>query len=176
LSCARSVDWPALLAHRFERHADEPAGYADALAHAGACVDCRRAALRLDPSLLFGVLGEPTREAEHEREADGEVERMLAAVDNLRRLQRIEAVRPRRHKSHWRWPAAAGFLIALLSLAPASVVQRAGSLPPAAALSLPAQWSIAPVVEPLGGEARIYELDSASDLAVVLIVDQTIDV
>jgi hypothetical protein len=187
MSCARVRDWPVLLGHRFERDDEAPAGFAEALAHAGGCPDCRSVALRIDPTLLFGPLAESAPGAAHQREADGEVESMRAAVDQLRRLRRLDAGDPGARRAAWRWPAAAGFLLAVLSLAPATVVQRVAAPPPGAVAqrpagfatavsAFPAQWSMAPVVEPLGGEARIYELDSASDLAVVLIVDQTIDV
>jgi len=187
--CARALDWPAILAHRFARDGDEPAGYADALTHAEECADCRRRALRLDPSLLFGVVAE--RERRHQDsagDADAEIDRMQSAVANLRRLRRIEDGLPRERRAKWRWTAAAGFFFAVLSLGPSTMAPRAGSLaggeaaqqPPDVAVSAASaaaqQWSMAPVVEPLGGEARVYELDSASDLAVVLIVDQTIDV
>ena len=99
-----------LLAHRFDPEAPEPAEWPEVAAHLAECADCRRRALALDPSLLFGGLGRrPAPVA-------ASPEEMIQAVTAMRRAERVERAERGESPRHWRgWTAAAGIVLMALS-------------------------------------------------------------
>ncbi len=179
-------DWPALAAHRRERHGrdtEEPAAWQEALAHLDGCADCRRAALAADPTLLFRRLAAPAAAAAFDERA--EVEAALVAVSALRSVRRVAgsgAPLPRRAAGLVRWAAAAALALVALSLGDRGL-PGAGDPSPALSGSSPGVAAIhavapLPLVDGVHGrpEARIYHLDGGDDMAVVMIVDESLDV
>jgi hypothetical protein len=169
-------DWTALVAHRFERGGEEPPGWRELLEHAETCADCRRAALAADPTLVFARLAE-------EDSAVVDIAAMRRAVETLRRAQETSPGRARHRRAGARWRLAAAAVLPLLAVllpaaprperAPVPVVQVS---PPATPAPPFAELAALPLVEDLGRpQARVYEL-GGPDLAVVMIVDETLDV
>ena len=170
-------DWTAVVAHRFERDGEEPAGWRGMLAHAEECADCRRQALAADPTLVFARLAA-------EDSAVVDVAAMRRAVETLRRAQRVSPGRARRGRAGGaRWRLAAAAVLPLLTvLLPASPRRQSPPTPvariatPAASSPSFAELAALPLVEDLGRpDARVYQL-GGPDLAVVMIVDETLDV
>jgi hypothetical protein len=115
VSCAAAFDWRALVAHRLDARLAEPAGWPDAVAHLGACAECRRAALAADPTLVFLRLGEERAGAREPAQELAEVERVRGAVAAMRAASRLGRGR-RPSRAGWkRWAAAAVLLPAALS-------------------------------------------------------------
>jgi len=185
MSCPDTARWQALLAHRFEPTASEPAGLAEAMEHLDACPTCRRVALAIDPSLAFRAL----RRSEA---APGEVEAMRQAVAGLRRARELgERVEIGAPASPRRWPrwalraaAAAGFTVLLAQaygprapIAPPIHVAATAAAPAAARAIVPvADGDAAPLLEETNRPgARVYEF-GGRDLAVVMVVDKSLDV
>lgn len=179
MNCPSPEVWRALLAHRFEATGREPAELQPALAHLESCPACRRLALAIDPSLLFQSL----RDAEPALAASADVEAMRQAVASLRRTS--ERRQPRRAVGKWLLRAAGIVGLAVLlsqvqglrpSAGPAEPVTVAAlaSVPSAAVAA--AEPESLPLVEGTDHpDARVYEL-GGRDLAVVMIVDQSLDV
>lgn len=116
MSCAAAFDWRALVAHRLDARLDEPAGWPKALAHFGACAECRRAALTADPTLVFLRLGEEREGLREPARDQAEIERVRAAVAAMRAASRLErARRPARLAGWKRWAGAAGLAMAALT-------------------------------------------------------------
>ncbi|MGE5233892.1 MAG: hypothetical protein ACM3OB_07260 [Acidobacteriota bacterium] len=185
MSCPDTARWQALLAHRFEPAANEPAGLAEAMEHLDACPTCRRVAVAIDPSLTFRTLRRSAA-------VPGEVEAMRQAVAGLRRArelgERIELGEPPAPRRWPRWAlraaAAAGFTVLLAQaygprapVAPPVHVAATAAAPAAARAIVPvADGAAAPLLEETDRPgARVYQL-GGRDLAVVMIVDKSLDV
>src|SRR5262245_20040862 len=199
-ACPRAADWPALVAHRFARRGEEPAGFRESLAHLEDCPDCRRAALAADPTLVFQRLaGERSRptatgparldEREHERAEAESVRRAVAAMRTASRLAGGTAPRPARAAAWKRWSAAAVLALAALSTGSGPGLRELAAPPmPAAPISpaapaadFPLLGSVEaaglrlPVLDELNlPDARVYLMDSP-DMSMVWIVDEGLD-
>jgi hypothetical protein len=192
-------DWSRLLAHRFVEPARfgadpasvEPADWPAALAHLEDCASCRAEALGRDPSLLFELAPPPPID-------DREVEAMRVAVRGMVRAHEVEvreaarrtATSPswrrlaRTRPGWWRVVAAAALLLAVLTVVPRNepaddLVATSGA---AVATAAPTGFVLTgtgghePLVEALDRpEATVYQLE-ADGLAVVMIVDASLDV
>ena len=189
-------DWRALVAARDAEPAADLPAWAEARRHAAQCGRCREEALRADPLLLFSRLPE-------RRVMPGEIGDMQSAVAALVRAGRIaqgaqgaqgaqtakggtrSALRAAGSRlfSVTRVAAALG-VCSLLALSGAPRSRPAGlgafaatgspqSGPGAFAGEIPALDSIVEELDRPG--ARIYELPQ-SDMAVVMIVDASLDV
>lgn len=177
----------------------EPAGWPAALAHLEACPDCRVTALAIDPSLLFELLPVPAID-------DREVEAMRLAVRGMVQAHEVETREAARRVTAsprwrglaavrgsaalWRGVAAAALVLATLLVVPrpgedavevavASAAETGAVSPLAvgasAAMVTSAAWA-EPLVESIDRpEATVYQLES-DGLAVVMIVDSTLDV
>ncbi len=150
--------------------------------HIRACSSCRRAVVAGDPILVFSLLEpDPLDEVQ--------VAEMQAAVRTLRRSRVIEAGDKSRPSGERKTTMVAASLLCALALLPLSGERRledAGQ-PPVYVVSeerLRAQsgwlqWvedrTATPVIEGLNRPgARVYQL-TEEDLAVVMIVDETLD-
>jgi len=162
-------DWRGLLAARGRDPGGpgtDPPGWSEALDHLDRCPGCAGEAFALDPLLVFRRLPRPEPRA-------GEVEALevevLALVRAGRRAERL----PRR-TAWWRGAAAAALAAAALALEPGT-----GGLRPApgrAVATLAADLPALPLLDGLeGSSARIYEL-GGDGLAVVMVVDESLDV
>lgn len=166
MSCPRrqATDWEALLAHRFERGGEAPAGLAEALAHLDGCPSCRERALELDSLLLFRgarALSEPA-----------DVTALVGAVRAGRRLRRTE----RRAGARGSAGVAAALVAGAVLLAPTALFREAGrgavEAPAAPVVGLSGQ----PVIENLDRPgARVYQWGSET-VSVVMVVDESLDV
>lgn len=182
-------DWTTLTAHRLVRDGIEPPEWQAALAHAGGCPACRRAAVAADPTLLFQRLAEPELAASADSPAALQtIAAMQQAVATLRRAAAAPSQSAgRRRRFGWRVAAAAALplcalvlhgverpgpenLVATRELVPIADVARTASAAPSAELVA------LPLVDELSSPAaRVYEL-GGTDLSVVMIVDETLDV
>ncbi|HSF40550.1 MAG TPA: hypothetical protein VLT87_12205 [Thermoanaerobaculia bacterium] len=166
-------NWSALSAHRNDRRATEPEGWAEALAHFDSCSVCRRQALAADPTLVFRRM--PVVEPTPAQELD-EVAAVRQAVAAMRTASRLDALdaRPRSasiffgSRRGWkRWAAAAVLALASLSLGRAPV-----AIPEPPALSGADQ----PLIEGLNlPGARVYQY-GGEDVAVALVFSESLDV
>ncbi len=186
-------DWRALVAHRWARDAEPPPEWAAALAHLEECDGCRRAALALDPSLVFSRLAGAgfDRSERSERSVHDEAREIAAGVRTLVRAREAERTLGRSSR-----PAArrAGLAAAALALGAALFLtthaSRHAGAPAAPArgpfvAGAPALDEVAPpsaeaaspaLVDALDRpQARIYQLGQ-DDLSVVMIVDESLDV
>ncbi len=163
-------DWRLLVSQREREPGRDPDGWEAARRHLDECAACRRAAIAADPLLVFAPLGAAAPPA-------GREEEMLASVTALVRAERLE--RRRRLPSG---PAlgrlAAGLgVFALLGLTGGPSPDRAWA--PAAQVAGVDRLADAPpaaILEDLDRpQARVYELPQ-SDLALVMIVDASLDV
>lgn len=178
-------DWNALHEAREADPLVDPPGFAAARAHLADCRDCRRAAARVDPLLLFAAPGNTPGPTVSAARPDLE---MQSAVLALVRASRVAAP-PARAGRRAGQVAAAIVLTSLLGLSGGPPVEssreRAGSAGTLADLASPAELArwvdetailAQPAVEDVDRpEARIYDLSQA-DLAVVMIVDASLDV
>ena len=152
------------------------------IVHLRACSACRQIVVEEDPTLVFDLLQSYPLD-------DREIGAVQAAVRTLRRSRAIDAgERPRAEVSSRIAFLAASVLcvVMLLPLAGERPLERVSN--PSAELvseGLPRarpdwrQWvedgSVPPVIEDLNRpEARVYQL-TEDDLAVVMIVDETLD-
>lgn len=181
-------DWNVLAGLRDARSAgpEEPAGWADALAHLDAgCPLCRRAALAADPALVFRRLRTAGKaQAAESAEADA----MRQAVAAMRAARRVDAAGAAGKNGNWkRWAAAAALAAAALAV-PGGHLSRVAprlsslsqpSLAPSAAPAVPAAFTSEadlPTVEGVNRPgARVYNMDGEG-LSVVMIVDESLDV
>ena len=185
-------DWRALVAARDAEPAADLPAWAAARHHAAQCSLCRGEALVADPLLLFSRLPKPAAAA-----AADEIAAMQAAVASLVRASRVAQRDPlprgrngavaasSRTRTVTRFAAALGVcsLLALsgaprprppvlAALASGSGLAGLGQLGTSAEDAAP----LGSVVEELDRPgARIYELPQ-SDMAVVMIVDASLDV
>jgi hypothetical protein len=169
-------DWSRLVAHRATPQQAEPPEWQEALRHLEACGPCRKQAVKADPTLVFRRL--PTVQAGPE-EADA----MGRAVAALRRGRSLEGLGA--GWSAWRYAAAILLAVGTLVLVPqpgrfgpseeSTVVEAwaVEELPEAQP-----EWSLLPLVEFVEPpRARVYQLAGGDDdLAVVMIVDEALDV
>jgi hypothetical protein len=192
-ACPRTADWPGLVAHRFERHGEEPAGFRDSLAHLAGCPECRRAALAADPTLVFQRLaGTPASPAGLERPDErAEVDSVRRAVAAMRTASQLSgrrtARRPFRNPAWKRWSAAAVLALAALSTGSSRGLRelRGAAAPPAQQepelVELPALPVGAagaerlPLVEEVNRPLRVYE-DYDRDMPVVMLIGEGLDV
>lgn len=157
---------------------DRPPGWAEARRHVASCGRCRQAALAADPLLLFTRLPETTV-------TPAEIGDMQSSVMALVRASRIAQVSPAASSGNARETmraqrggvfsasriAAALGICSLLALSGAPRRQ-----PPALSTAATVVPTIDSVIEELDRPgARIYELPQA-DMAVVMIVDASLDV
>jgi hypothetical protein len=181
-------DWRAL-------SPDSPAteAWTAAVAHFdGGCSQCRRDALKAEPTLVFRSLRSApaasmgsTSMGSTDSASMGSIESMRQAVAAMRAASRVE---PTVHHTAWkRWAVAAGLVLAALSI-PADNVRKhperaaSGNPRPAAAM-LGAVMPAAlvgdvdlPTVEGVNHpDARVYHMDGEG-LSVVMIVDESLDV
>ena len=172
-------DWSALVAHRFTREGAEPLDWRACVQHAETCADCRRAALAADPTLVFARLAEDDAAAI-------DIAAMRHAVGTLRRAHGVAPRRRRERVAGASWRLAAAAVLPLLAMLLPSGPQRQRPAAPVAQALAPntaaaaapsfAELAALPLVEDLGRpEARVYEL-GGPELAVVMIVDETLDV
>ena len=166
-------DWTLLVAAR-ERAEAEPAGWAEAMAHLGACPRCRREAVAADPLLVFRRLPAVEMPEGGER---AEAESMRQAVAAMRTARRLE---PRQHAGWGRWAAAAVLAVASLSVS-WDKVPRPEPEPVALKVSAPAPAAPRPAagsatLESLdGSDARVYQMNG-QDVTAFMIVDHKVDV
>lgn len=150
--------------------------------HLRACSSCRRAAVEEDPTVVFSLL-----------EADSlgcdEIDEIRASVRTLRRSRAIgtaERIRPGSSKKSAIVAASLMLALALLPLTGGRPLEE-GAEPLVDVVSeqqprARAEWqawvddrTVPPVIEELNRpEARVYQL-TEEDLAVVMIVDETLD-
>ncbi|MEO7793202.1 MAG: hypothetical protein ABIV06_00400 [Thermoanaerobaculia bacterium] len=178
-------DWRALVAARDASPIEDPAGWTEAVEHTAQCGRCRASALAADPLLLFARLSE-------RQVAADEIADMQAAVAALVRAGRVgkggDRALSRRAGGAFRLSlprvAAALGVCSLLALSGAPRPQRSTlALLPASGVVIAGETvmaeetlSLGSVVEELDRPgARIYELPQ-SDMAVVMIVDASLDV
>ena len=158
--------WRDLLAARERDPGADPPGWAAALDHLDRCPGCAEEALARDPLLVFRRLPQPRVGADEVAALETEV---LALVRAGRRAGR----QPRR-AGWWRGAAAAALLAGALLLEPGSGALRA--TPGAAVATLAADLPALPLLDGLEtSSARIYEL-GGDGLAVVMVVDASLDV
>ena len=178
----RCAEWPRLraeLLRRLERDGDGPVLGSAIFDHLESCAECRSAALRLDPTLALRPLYEERAPGSAE---DPEVVAMRQAVETLRRA------RPARRPRLAGWRVAAAALLVAGALYQLPLPGRRPGLSSQAALdaqleALAAQSqgrlaadSTPPAIEDLDRpDARVYQL-GGGDVAVVMIVDETLDV
>ena len=110
MSCPRTAQWPALVAHRLDLLGQEPEGWDAALDHLPGCPECRRAALAADPTLVFKRLAAVP-------ELPDDVFEMQRAVAAMRTASRIvggdsQPARSARVAAGKRWAAAAVLVLA----------------------------------------------------------------
>lgn len=150
--------------------------------HLRACSSCRQAAIEEDPTLVFGLLQpQPIEERQ--------ISELQSAVRTLRRSRAIDASNGPRARVSSRVAFLAASLLFALALLPLAGERPHESLRgpslDVVSESLPRarpdwrQWvedaAAPPVIEDLNRpEARIYQL-TEDDLAVVMIVDETLD-
>lgn len=150
--------------------------------HLRACSSCRRTAAEEDPTVVFSLL-EPDSLG-----SDGITE-IQATVRTLRRSRAIETAERIRSRSSRRTAMAAASLVFALALVPLTggrpLEDGAEPLEDAVLEPQPRAWpewqawvddrTVPPVIEELNRpEARVYQL-TEDDLAVVMIVDETLD-
>ncbi len=153
-------DWVELTAHRFDRFSEQPLEWEEAVVHLEECRTCRRAALKVDPTLVF-------RRSSTVETTD--VESILMGVQVLRRASRARQDNP------WRHAIAAAVLATIaLWVAPSRTSLQ---LPPnSESVATSPYVENLPVVEAIDRpEARIYQF-ADDELSMVLIVDETLDV
>ena len=178
-------DWRAL-----SPDSPETAAWSEAITHFDSgCSQCRRNALKADPTLVFRSLRSAPAPAASLGSTSSEVDAMCQAVAAMRAASRVDSAV---HHTSWkRWAVAAGLVLAALSI-PADNVRKhreqvaSGGPRPAAMLGavMPAA-----LVGGLGGgdidlptvegvnhpDARVYHMDGEG-LSVVMIVDESLDV
>ena len=167
-------DWTALTVHRDDRRGSEPEGWSDALAHFdGGCQDCRKAALKSDPTLVFRRLAQVPAARMTEAQERAEVDSVRRAVAAMRAASRLESLEGRRRgfaAGGWkRWSAAAALTMVALTVPSHDTRLRKS---PAAA-EVPELPQTGPVLEGWGGlpGTRVYY--PASD--VVVLVNDSFD-
>lgn len=156
-------DWSALEHRRLEPDFEETAAWREALAHVAVCPACRRIALAQDPALAFVGCRDLSVEP-------AEVEELRRATQELRRLRALEAA-PARGAGR-RAAMAAGLALAGLLLLPASPRGPVAEPPALGRSAAPAAPAAIENLDRPG--ARIYQW-RAPDLAVVLVVDESLD-
>ena len=121
-------DWKTLAAWRDDPRAEEPAEWQEALAHLDrGCVQCRRAAVAADPTLVFRRLAVvPAVPASSPAQEASDIEAMRRAVAAMRAGSRVEASERRSRPARaaralkalsWkRWGVAAARALAAQSL------------------------------------------------------------
>lgn len=173
-------DWTALTAHRHDGSIGgvEPEGWSEALAHFDAgCSLCRKAALKSDPTLVFRRLAEVPAVRMTEAQERAEVESVRHAVAAMRAASRLGSVRKRKGAGWKRWSAAAALAMMVLTVpsdnprqpAEQAAIFQAGAADAGQADDMPLEGAVN-----LPG-ARVYQL-SQDDLAVVMVVDESIDI
>ncbi len=192
--------WPDLVARRDRGDSGAESAWDRALAHADGCADCAEEARAAEPLLLFRALaGSDERDAGADAAASpAEILEMKAAVATLRRASAADSHALRPVASRLGIPvspagrravsgvAAALLLAASLVLLPGAgpvAVSEAPPVAPAVAVAVArvstlaseAGRSAALLDGPPRPGARIYELRQ-EDLAVVMIVDESLDV
>lgn len=167
----------------------ETEAWTEALAHFdGGCSQCRRDALKADPTLVFRSLrSAPAPASMGSTSSSSEVDAMCQAVAAMRAASRVDAAV---HRTSWkRWAVAAGLVLAALSI-PADNVRKhrdqvvsggprpaavLGAVMPAALVSGGGDVDL-PTVEGVNHpDARVYHMDGEG-LSVVMIVDESLDV
>lgn len=164
-------DWKDLTVRR-ERDGADPEGWAEALDHFDACRECRNAALKADPLLVFRRLPASDLAPAEER---SEVESMRQAVAAMRTAKRLES---RRRFAGWRrWAAAAVLAAASLSLSwdRTPEIELAGletAAPPPGAV-IPEIGE--PPVEGLDRKSRISHIDlNGGGMPVVMVLNENV--
>lgn len=170
-------DWTALAAHRHEG-GPEPEGWSEALAHFdGGCALCRKAALKADPTLVFRRLAQVPAATMTEARERAEVESVRQAVAAMRAASRLESAGKRKRAGWKRWPAAAAVAMMVLTIPSddprrpeeQAAIFEAGALAAGPADDMPLEGALNLP------EARVYQL-SQDDLAVVMVVDESINI
>lgn len=162
--------------------------WTEALSHFdGGCSQCRRDALKADPTLVFRSLRSAPAPAASSASMGSDVDAMCQAVAAMRAANRVDAAV---HRTSWkRWAVAAGLVLAALSI-PADNVRKhrdqvvsggpspaamLGAVMPAALVSGGGDVDL-PTVEGVNHpDARVYHMDGEG-LSVVMIVDESLDV
>ena len=198
-------DWKTLAAWRDDPRAEEPAEWQEALAHLDrGCVQCRRAAIAADPTLVFRRLAVvPAVPTSSPAQEASDVEAMRRAVAAMRAGSRVEASERRGRPARaaralkalsWkRWGVAAAMALAALSL-PAGPPRVPSGATPETAYRLPAvpaalfeapetavagQAALGDDLPTLEGVdrpgARVYHMDGEG-LSGTMIFDESLDV
>jgi len=167
----------------------ETEAWTEALAHFdGGCSQCRRDALKADPTLVFRSLRSAPAGSSASMgstsSSSSDVDAMCQAVAAMRAASRVDAAV---HRTSWkRWAVAAGLVLAALSI-PADNVRKHREMPsahPATAMLgavMPAALISGgdvdlPTVEGVNHpDARVYHMDGEG-LSVVMIVVKKHDV
>lgn len=173
-------DWNTLTAHRHEGHGGEtePEGWSEALSHFdGGCQLCRKAALKSDPTLVFRRLAQVPASTMSESQERAEVESVRQGVAAMRAASRLDSVRKRKGAGWVRWSAAAALAMMVLTIpsdnprqpADQAAIFQAGAVDASEAQDLPLEGAVNLP------DARVYQL-SQDDLAVVMVVDESINI
>jgi len=163
-------DWRRLAALREAQPELDPPGWEAIRRHLASCPACRREAVAADPLLAFTRLAEPPADPGMEHEMQGAVAAMIRAA-------RLETPRRSARAAGLAKLAAGLGTVALLmfSGSPPGRAPEPGNRAAADALRID-QGPAAAILEDLDRPgARIYELPQ-DDLAVVMIVDSSLDV
>lgn len=163
-------DWRRLAALREAQPESDPPGWEAVRNHLASCPKCRREAVAADPLLAFTRLAAPPADPGLEREMQGAVAAMIRAA-------RLETPRRSARATGLAKLAAGLGTVALLmfSGSPPGRAPEPASLAAADVLVID-QGPAAAILEDLDRPgARIYELPQ-DDLAVVMIVDSSLDV
>jgi len=150
--------------------------------HLRTCSSCRRAAVEENPTVVFSLL----EAASIGRDEIAEIQASVRTLRRSRAIESAEGIRPRGGKKTTMVAASLVFALSLLPLAGGRLLEE-GDEPLLDAVSerqprgRPAwqSWvqdrTVPPVIEELNRpEARVYQL-TEEDLAVVMIVDETLD-
>lgn len=184
-------NWNHLVTERDAAGGQRPEGWNEAVAHLDGCQDCRRDALRADPTLVFRRLP-----AVATTQAD--VASMRRAVASLRRAHEVEEmhapaeaslepVADRRPSRRLRHAAAAVAVVAAgfgVWLAPSPDDAERAAVdavePPPAVVTAGSEAAPAavPVLDGLSQPqtADVYQMEGEEDLVVVMMVDETLDI
>lgn len=160
-------DWAALVRDREPAGAVEMAEWSEAVAHLRGCAACRRRALALDPTLVF--LG--CRDLTIDRAEVAELTRATYALRRVRSLEAAPVPGAARRRA-----MAAGLGLAGVLLLPAVPTDPALEPPAPPEASASANPIARPWIENLDRPAaRVYQWGSP-ELAVVVVIDESLDV
>lgn len=167
-------DWRRLAAARERDPFADPPGWTEARAHLADCAGCRREALAADPLLLFQRLA--AGRGGEERDEVLAMQQGVAALVRASRVAGRAAAGPRRGVALRRVAAVALLVLGVMALDGAPSPQGRLAAGRDAWVAAPPELPDQPLLDELDlAQARVYELGS-DDMAVVMVVDATLDV